>query len=296
MPAPRKMLPNQLDELRRNLEQLKLYAMLGSLDELLEQAATLQQGYSTFFAAILEKEVLARAETAATRRIKAAAFPIVKTFDTFDWSFQAGLNVQLAKDLMSLDFVRQSRPVLLLGRPGTGKTHLSIAYGHLAALKGYKVAFYACSRLLELLYASLADGSTDKLVRRLGALDLLILDDLRTMVPKPEYASLLYEVVDARHGRRSTMLSSNLSVDAWGKALGDKTLTASIVDRLMERAFVLNIKRGRSYRSEGPEAPPPGDQPEGLELGDSSGPAEPGRRPGARSPQPPSPESRTQGA
>jgi DNA replication protein DnaC len=294
MPAPRKMLPNQLDELRRNLEQLKLYAMLASLDELLEQAATLQQGYSTFFAAILEKEVLARAETAAARRIKAAAFPIVKTFDTFDWSFQTGLNVQLAKDLMSLDFVRQSRPVLLLGRPGTGKTHLSIAYGHLAALKGCKVAFFACSRLLELLYASLADGSTDKLVRRLAALDLLILDDLRAMVPKAEYASLLYEVIDARHGRRSTMLSSNLSVDAWGKALGDKTLTASIVDRLMERAFVLNIKRGRSYRSEGPEAPPPGDQPEGLELGgDSPAPAEPARHTNSRS-QAPSPGSRSQ--
>jgi DNA replication protein DnaC len=133
-------------------------------------------------------------------------------------------------------------------------------------LKGYKVGFFACSRLLEMLYASLPDASTDKLVRRLASLDLLILDDLRPVVPKAEYASLLYEVIDARHGRKSTMLSSNLSVDAWGKALGDKTLTASIVDRLMERASILNIKRGRSYRSEGPDAPPPGEQPDGLDM------------------------------
>jgi DNA replication protein DnaC len=266
MPTPRKILPTTLDELRRNLEHLKLHAMLAALDELLQQAQTLQQGYSTFLAGLLEKEVLARAESASARRIKAAAFPAVKTFDTFTWTFQPGLNVQLAKDLMTLDFVRQGRPVLLLGRPGTGKTHLSLAYGHLAALKGYKVGFFACSRLLEKLYASLADASTDKLVKQLASLDLLILDDLRPVVPKAEYASLLYEVIDARHGRKSTMLSSNLSVDAWGKALGDKTLTASIVDRLMERASILNIKRGRSYRSEGPDAPPPGEQPDGLDL------------------------------
>ena len=272
MANQRKILPTTLDELRRNLEQLKLPAMHAALDESLQQAQTLQQGYSTFLAGLLEKEVLARADAASARRIKAAAFPSVKTFDTFNWGFQVGLNVQLAKDLMSLDFVRQGRPVLLLGRPGTGKTHLSLAYGHLAALKGYKVGFFACSRLLEQLYASLADASTDKLVRRLAALDLLILDDLRALVPKAEYASLLYEVIDARHGRKSTMLSSNLSVDAWGKALGDKTLTASIVDRLMERACVLNIKRGRSYRSEGPDAPPPGEQPDGLDMAPEAAP------------------------
>lgn len=264
MPTQRKIPPTALDELRRNLERLKLRAMLAALDESLEQAQTLQQGYSTFLAALLEKEVLARADTSSQRRIKAAAFPAAKTFDTFDWAFQPGLNVQLAKDLMSLDFIRQGRPLLLLGRPGTGKTHLSIAYGHLAALAGYKVGFFTCSRLLEKLYASLADATTDKLIGQLSGLDLLVLDDLRPVVLKAEYASLLYEVVDARHGRKSTLLSSNLSVDAWGKALGDKTLTASLVDRLMERAFILNIKRGRSYRSEGPEAPPPGEQPDGL--------------------------------
>jgi DNA replication protein DnaC len=264
MPTQRKSPPTTIDELRRNLERLKLRAMLMALDGALDQAQTLQQGYSTFLAALLEKEVLARAESSSARRIKAAGFPTTKTFDTFNWAFQAGLNVQLAKDLMSLDFIRQGRPVLLLGRPGTGKTHLSIAYGHLAALAGYKVSFHLCSRLLERLYASLADATTDKLIAQLASVDLLIIDDLRHGVPKAEHASLLYELIDARHGRKSTLLSSNLSVDAWGKALGNRTLTASLVDRLIERALILNIKRGRSYRSEGPEAPPPGEQPDGL--------------------------------
>jgi DNA replication protein DnaC len=256
--------PTVLDELRRNLERLKLRAMLAALDDALDQAATLQQGYASFLAGLVAKEVLAQADAASARRIRDADFPATKTFDTFNWTFQVTLNVQLVKDLMNLDFVRQARPVLLLGRPGTGKSHIGIAYGHLAALAGYQVRHFAVSRLLSTLYAALADNSVDRLVRRLARVDLLILDDLRQVPPKPEYASLLFDVVDARHGKKATILSSNLSVNAWGKVLGNPSLTASIVDRLMERAHVINIKRGRSYRSDGPDAPPEADRPAGL--------------------------------
>ena len=255
---------SSVDELRRNLERLKLHAMLEALDEALEQAQTLQQGYGTFLSGLVEKQVLAMADASAERRIKAAKFPETKTFDGFDWTFQKGLNVALVKDLLSLDFVRQGRPVLLMGKPGTGKSHMSIAYGHLAALAGYNVRFFTTTKLIAELYASLADGTTDRLITRLARLHLLIVDDLRDMPAKPEYASLLYDVVDARYRRRATMVSSNLNVKQWGKALGNPTLTASLVDRLMERAHVINIKRGRSYRVHGPEAPPEDDRPSGL--------------------------------
>lgn len=266
MSRSREIPPTTLDELRRNLARLKLLAMLEALDEALEQAQTLQQGYGTFLAGLVEKQVLALAEQAAVRRIGSARFPETKTFDTFDWTFQKGLNIQLAKDLMTLDFIRQGRPVLMLGRPGTGKTHMSLAYGHLAALAGYSVGYFAAARLLPELYATLADGTTDRLVRRLARLDLLIIDDLRHVPPRPEYASLLYEVIEARHGKRTTLVSSNLSVKDWGTALGNPTLTASLVDRLMERAHVLNIKRGRSYRVHGPDAPPEEERPQGLAV------------------------------
>jgi DNA replication protein DnaC len=115
------------------------------------------------------------------------------------------------------------------------------------------------------LYASLADGTTDRLVARLARLDLLIVDDIRDVPPRVENASLLYEVIEARHRRKATIVSSNLSVQDWGRALGNPTLTASLVDRLMERAHVLNIKRGRSYRLHGPDAPPEDQRPAGLE-------------------------------
>jgi DNA replication protein DnaC len=257
--------PSLLDELRRNLERLRLFAMLAALDEALERAQTLEQGYATFLAGLVERQLLAVSDAASRRRIDSARFPATKTFDGFDFGFQKGLNVALVKDLMGLDFIRQGRPVLLLGKPGTGKTHLSIAFGHLAALHGYSVRYFGCKELLGKLYASIADGSTDQLVRRLSSQRLLIIDDLRDLPAKPEYASLLYDVVDARHLRACTMVSSNLSVKQWGKALGNASLTASLVDRLMERAHVVNIKHGKSYRTHGPDAPPESDRPDGLE-------------------------------
>jgi DNA replication protein DnaC len=257
--------PTTLDELRRNLERLRLSAMLEHLDEALEQASSLEQGYVTFLAGLVERQILAQTDAGARRRIRNAGFPKMKSFDTFDWQFQKGLNVQLVKDLMNLHFVKQGRPLLLLGRPGTGKSHLSIAFGVLAATAGYSVRFVSVSRLLRDLYATLADGSTDRLIARLARPDLLLLDDLRSVPPKPEYANLLYDVVEARHGKRSTVVSSNLSVKMWGKVLGNAALTASLVDRLMDRAHVINIKNGRSWRSEGPEAPPADDRPAELD-------------------------------
>lgn len=261
--------PTQLDELRQHLGQLKLYAMLDALDDALEQAQTLQQGYAAFLGALVSKQVLAVTDAAAERRISAAKFPKTRTFDGFDWTFQPGLNVQLVKDLMNLHFVRQARPVVLLGKPGTGKSHISIAYGHLAALSGYNVRFYEAKKLLDALYASLADSTTDRFIARLARSHLLIIDDIRQIPAKPEHASLLYDVIDARHGRVSTIVSSNLNIKQWGKALGNATLTASLVDRLMERAHIINIRRGRSYRVHGPDAPPANDRP--AELDDTDG-------------------------
>jgi len=224
----------------------------------------------TFLAGLVGSEVLAQAEAAAARRIKTADFAEPWTFDSFDWTFQPGLNVLLVKDLMNLHFIRQARPVLILGRPGTGKTHISIGYGHLACLAGYSVRFFTATKLLGLLYAALADATVDRLVARLAKVDLLIIDDLRHLPPKPEYASLFFDLVDARHGRKSTLLSSNLSVDAWGKVLGNPTLTAPLVDGLLDRAHVINIKRGRSWRTEGPNATPVDDRPDGILSADPS--------------------------
>jgi DNA replication protein DnaC len=247
--------PEILDELRRNLQRLKLTAMLAHLDSAVERAQALEQGYLTFLAGLVEQEVLVRHDATSDRRMAIAKFPVARTFDNFDWSFQPSLNVPLVRDLQTLSFVRQGRALLLLGRPGTGKTHLSIAFGTLAASRGYTVRFFTAPVLLAELYASLADSSTDRLISRLARVDLLIIDDIRHVAVRREHAALLFDLIEARHLKKSTIVSSNLSVREWGSVLGNPALTASMVDRLMEKAHVINIRKGRSYRTEGPEAP-----------------------------------------
>ena len=252
------------DELRQNLIKLRLRAMADALDAALEQAQLTQSGYTAFLDGLVRTELMVQASAAIDRRVKGSRFPETLTFDAFDWNFQPGLNVPLVKDLMGLGFIRQGRPVLLLGRPGTGKTHISVALGHLACRAGFRVAFFTASDLLQRLYADLVDATVDKTIAGLARHDLLIIDDIRAVAPaRPEYATLLYDLIVARVGK-ATIVSTNLSIDEWGAVLGNRKLIASLADRLMQRAHVINIKRGRSYRTQGPEAPPESELPTGL--------------------------------
>lgn len=262
---PKKPSENTLEELKRNLALLKLNAMLTHLDEALESASRLEQGYVSFLANLLGKEVLTRSDAATARRIKAAGFPVIKTFDTFDWTFQKTLNFTLVKDLMHLGFIKDARPVLMLGKPGTGKTHMATAFGVLACHAGYRVRFVTASRLLKDLYASLADATTESLVAQLAKHDLLIIDELRDLTPiRPEYAPLFFELLSSLYEKKALILSSNLDVKQWGRVLGNPILTTALVDRLMHRAQVINIRKGKSYRSEGPDAPAHDDLPDSL--------------------------------
>ncbi len=258
---------NTLDELKRNLTLLRMHTALARLDEAIESANRLEQGYVSFLAQLVSHEVLARADSATNRRVKAAGFPQIKTFETFNWTFQKTLNIHQVKDLMHLAFVPEARPILLLGKPGTGKTHLSIAFGVLACRAGFRVRFLSVSRLLKELYATLADATTEPFISQLAKHDLLILDELRDVTPiRSEHASLMFDLVCALYERKSLILSSNLDVKQWGRVLGNPVLTTGLVDRLMHRAHVINIRKGISYRAEGPDAPPESERPEAESL------------------------------
>jgi DNA replication protein DnaC len=243
------------EKLKQQLHQLRLKDMAHALDAALQEAEKQKQGYLLFLADLVTKQLEARQSRSLQRRIQKAHFHKNMTFETFDWGFQPALNVEYVKDLAQLSFVVNRQPLLILGKTGTGKTHLATAFGIRACEAGLRVAFYQLQELLSKLYATLADDSTEEVIDRLARLDLLIIDAVGFIRTKPEYPSLLLDLVSACQDRLALIVTTNISLEQWGTALGNPSITHAIVDRLFHRACLINIRPGRSYRTQGPHAP-----------------------------------------
>ncbi len=244
-----------LDKVKQGLRTLFLKDMSEHLEECLENASRDRQGYLQFLSAMLDIQLDKRKRRSLQLRVKKAVFPGRMTFENFDWGFQPGLNVEQLKDLKELGFVRNKNPVWILGLSGCGKTHIAASIGIKACEASFKVRFYQLQEILALLYASLADDSTDELLFELSKLDLIILDDVNYIRTKQEYPSLLLDLVNACQDRTALIVTSHISIEEWGTALGNPSVINAVADRLFHRAEILNIYPARSYRTEGPHAP-----------------------------------------
>ncbi|MDQ1240006.1 MAG: hypothetical protein QG577_2192 [Thermodesulfobacteriota bacterium] len=238
-----------------DLRRLKLNDMAAHLDEALHLAAETREGHLAFLADLVKKQVEATGARSLERRIKKAGFPQRLTFESFDWGFQPGLNIEYIKDLTHLDFVEKRQPLLILGKTGTGKTHLATAFGIRACEARYRVAFFRVQDLLLRLHTALSQNTAYEIISGLARLHVLILDALGYVRPKPEYPSLLFDVINACHGRVALIITSSVSFEEWGQNMGNPSIVNAIVDRLLDRACLINIRPGRSYRTDGPLAP-----------------------------------------
>lgn len=244
-----------LDErIRKTLRKLHLKDMAEYLDEALDKAQKQQNGYLGFLADLVEHQLHQRQKRSFDNRVKKALFPRNMTFDNYDWNFQPSLDVQYLKDLMELAFVVDHKPLLILGKTGSGKTHIATSLGILACRANFRVAFYSLQNLMTILYASLADDTTDELITQLSRLDLLIIDNVGNLRPKPEYPSLLLDLVSSCQAGTSFIVTSGISLENWGNVLENPTITMAIVDRLLHRAEIINFRKGLSYRTQGPHA------------------------------------------
>lgn len=242
-------------QLKDQLRGLHLKDMAEQLEAALDAAHQERHGHLAFLAKLVATQLAAVENRSIKTRINKAKLPDHMTFDTFDWNFQPGLNVEHLKNLGELTFVENRKPLLILGKTGTGKTHIAVALGNRACEAALRVAFYDLQDLLTILYATLADDSTAEFIAKLARLDLLIIDNVSYIRTRPEYPSLLLDLIRTCQDRVALIVTSNISLEEWAIALGNATLTTAIVDRLFHRASVINIRPGRSYRSEGPHAP-----------------------------------------
>ena len=175
-----------------------------------------------------------------------------KTLEAFDFNFQPGLDRAVIEELATLRFIERNNDLIFTGKTGTGKSHILLALALRACRAGYVVKVARCVDLLAELYAANADGSFERRLRRWARADFVVIDDVGLgQLPRdddePTAAHLLYNLIDLRHEKRSTAITSNLRLSEWGRYLGDATVTAAILDRLAMTSTRVEIN-GPSYR------------------------------------------------
>ena len=233
--------------LGHHLKQLKLPTILREYDKVARECSQGGIDHPGYLLRLLELELIDRERRVVERRIRAAHFPAVKSFDTFDFTAIPSLNKMLVLDLARCEYVLRRENVIALGNSGTGKTHVALALGLAACQKGFPVAFTTAAALVTQLMEARDERRLLKMQRELQAVKLLIVDELGYVPLSPTGAELLFETVSQRYERGSTIITSNLPFEDWTSVLGSERLTGALLDRLTHHVTILAMN-GDSYR------------------------------------------------
>ena len=234
-------------ELVSLLNKLKMEHLEAQLDTVCEQAAKKELDYREFLEAALQTEWNGRYQRGVESRLRLARFPWLKTLEQFDFDFQPSVDRKLVRELSGLSFVERAHNVVLLGPPGTGKTHLSVALGVKAVEAGYSVMFLTLETLMSRLIRAYRENRIERALQQLVYPKLLILDELGYLPLTREEASLFFRLLVRRYEKASLVITSNKSFLDWGEIFNDQVLATAILDRLLHHATTINIK-GESYR------------------------------------------------
>src|SRR5712692_5400644 len=236
-------------ELNHALRQLRLGGMAAVLETRLQQAQAEGMAPIDLISCLVSDELTRRGDRLLERRRKQAGFRDPhKTLDNFDFGFNKKMNRSLVFDLATGAFITRREDALLLGPPGTGKSHLAQAIGQAVIQQGYKVLYRETHTLLDEFADATLDGNRKEYMEWLVSLPLLILDDLGMRKLPLTAAEDLLEIIMRRYERASTVITSNRPVEDWGKLLGDTAAVAAFLDRLLHHAHVLTCGP-RSWRT-----------------------------------------------
>lgn len=228
-------------------KQLKLPTFL-NYEDIIRQLDK-DKSYADFLLELLKTESSQRQENNQKRRIKAAKYPYIKTIDEYDLSRLKHVKEPFVWELAGCDYIDKCQNVVMIGNPGTGKTHLAIGLGMKACMNGYSVRFYTAASLATELVEASDYKRLSKLERQLASVDLLIMDELSYLSFNRHQSDLLFKVISDRSEKGSIIITTNLEFSKWTELFDNPTMVSALVDRITFRSHVLNMN-GDSYRKE----------------------------------------------
>lgn len=203
-----------------------------------------------FTEALLEltkQELKFKQDKKMERAIIKARFPTVKRMDDFDFGFQPSINESQLLDLQHLSFMDKQENIVFIGSPGVGKSHLATSIGVSACEQGFRTLFINCHELLLRLQSAFENGTLERVMRRYSNYELLIIDEIGYLPIHRQEADLLFQLINSRYERHSTIFTTNSSLSNWGAIFNNPIAAAAILDRLVHHSMIIKIT-GKSYR------------------------------------------------
>ena len=229
------------------LAELRLTGMAKALREQMETRDIGSLSFEERLGLMVDREMTERDNSRLTLRLKKAKLRERACMEDIDYRYHRGLDKSLMTKLSSCQWIRESLNVLIEGPTGAGKTWIACALAHKALLEGSAAVYFRLQRLLDDLAVARADGRYGRIMRTLAKTGVIILDDLGLTPLSADNRRDLLEIMEDRHGLRSTIVTSQLPVSKWHDAIGDPTLADAILDRLVHNAYKIVLK-GESMR------------------------------------------------
>jgi DNA replication protein DnaC len=234
-------------QLKGHLAELKLADAAEALPRVLDQAQAEGWSLTQTLEHLLAVEVTATDARRLAGRFRFANLPTGATLDDFDLDAASGIDRALLAELGTCRYLDTATNVLLIGPPGVGKTHIATGLGHAAVTAGYRTYFTSAADLAARCHRAAIEGKWGTMMRFFAGPTLLVIDELGYLPLPAEAASALFQVINQRYLKTSIVITTNRPVGAWGEILGDTTVAAAMLDRLLHRSVVITLD-GASYR------------------------------------------------
>jgi DNA replication protein DnaC len=226
---------------------MKLYGMQNAFTALIDNKQQSSLTADELISMLVQSEWEYRESKKFKRTLRNARFRYSASIEEIDFTKNRNLDKNLILRFIDCSFIERKQNLLLSGPTGVGKSFIASALGHQACVKGYKVLYYNTQKLFPLLKMSKADGSYVKIINNIERQDLLILDDFGMQTLDNQTRMMLLEIIEDRHDRKSTIISSQLPPNKWYDVIGENTVADAILDRMLSTSHKIELN-GESMR------------------------------------------------